>query len=335
MVFGFTTAVIAGFLLTAVPNWTGAPALQGGPLAFLVALWFAGRVAVLAPGGLPTPLVIAADVAFLPALALVLAPALLRKRNGRNLSIPPLLVLAAGANALVHLGALGVVAGGVQIGLQTGVDIVVVLLVVIGGRVVPLFTGNALRAPMRAPDWTDRWALYTVLAVAIFDLVPPVEALAGVAALIASLVNSLRMRGWRGSKTLHSPILWVLHLGYLWVVLGLALKGLSVLTGIIPGPLALHALTAGAIGTFTLGMMSRVALGHTGRPLQVKPVIAFAYGLVSAGALLRVAAPLLGTDNYVHLGVHGAGLLWAMGFLIFAVLYGPILMRPRIDGRPG
>jgi uncharacterized protein involved in response to NO len=152
MVFGFTTAVIAGFLLTAVPNWTGAPALQGGPLAFLVALWFAGRVAVLAPGGLPTPLVIAADVAFLPALALVLAPALLRKRNGRNLGIPPLLVLAAGANALVHLGALGVVAGGVQIGLQTGVDIVVVLLVVIGGRVVPLFTGNALRAPMRAPD---------------------------------------------------------------------------------------------------------------------------------------------------------------------------------------
>jgi len=335
MIFGFAGAVIAGFLLTAVPNWTGVPGHKGRTLAGLAALWLAGRIVVYFNGSLPWPLVMLVDVSFLPTLAAAITPALVRTRNYRNLGIPPLLLGAALVNFLIHWDARQ---GGMMLAnaaMQAAMDVVVVLIVFIGGRVVPFFTQNALREPVRGSNWTDRWSLYAVLAVAVLDLAAGMELAAGFAALAATLVNALRMRGWRSFATRHQPILWILHLGYVWVVAGLTLKAISSFSGAVPWTLAIHGLTAGAIGTFTLGMMSRVALGHTGRPLHVKPAIVAAYVSVNLGAMLRILAPFIVPASSSLIGVHVAGALWASAFLLFVLVYTPILTTQRIDGRPG
>lgn len=214
------------------------------------------------------------------------------------------------------------------------VGLVTLLMIIIGGRVIPGFTANALGTPSRRPDWTDKAALYAAIAVLLLELLPQARLAQGLAALGAAVLVALRMRGWQSLRTSRHPILWVLHLGYAWIAVGLAFKGFGLLTEIVRWQDALHGLTAGAIGTLTLGMMSRVALGHTGRPLQVRPAITAAYILITLATVIRLCTPFAATLHPVQALTHVAGALWAAAFIIYFVVYAPILIAPRADARP-
>ncbi len=334
MLFGFTAAVIAGFLLTAVPAWTGIPPVKGGRLVALAVLWVAGRLAVYFAALLPAWLVAAIDVAFFPAVALTIAPALVASNNRRNFGFPVVLLVFALANLAIHAAATGYFPAGAEIGIKVAVGLVTLLMIIIGGRVIPGFTANALGTPSRRPDWTDKAALYAAIAVLLLELLPQARLAQGLAALGAAVLVALRMRGWQSLRTSRRPILWVLHLGYAWIAVGLAFKGFGLLTEIVRWQDALHGLTAGAIGTLTLGMMSRVALGHTGRPLQVRPAITAAYILITLATVIRLCTPFAATLHPVQALTHVAGALWAAAFIIYFVVYAPILIAPRADARP-
>jgi uncharacterized protein involved in response to NO len=335
MLFGFTAAVIAGFLLTAVPNWTGIPAVRGGRLVALAALWIAGRLAVYFGTLLPAWLVAAIDVAFFPALVLAIAPALVASDNRRNFGFPIVLLVFALANLAIHAAAMGYLPViGAEIGIKVAVGLVTLLMIVIGGRVIPGFTANALGTPSRRPNWTDKGALYAAIAVLLLELLPQARPAQGLAAAAAAVLVALRMRGWQSLRTARQPILWVLHLGYAWIAVGFAFKALALLTEMLRWQDALHGLTAGAIGTLTLGMMSRVALGHTGRPLRVRPSITAAYILITLATVIRLCTPFAAALHPVQALTHVAGALWAAAFIIYFVVYAPMLVAPRADGRP-
>jgi uncharacterized protein involved in response to NO len=335
MLFGYGSAVLAGFLLTATPGWSGRPPVKGAPLALLVLTWLAGRVASSAGGGAPV-LAAAIDLAFLPALALAIAFAL-QAAPRRNLVFMPVIGVLLLLNLGVHLDAQGVLPGLGALALRGALDVFVLLIGLIGGRVVPAFTGNALaargeRVSVRAFSLRDRLAIGSLMLLLLADLMGLTRA-AGVVALAAALLNAWRLYGWQGSRTLREPILWVLHLGYLWLAIGLAWKGMVDLTGFLPSADALHGLAIGAVGTMTLAVMSRAALGHTGRPLRAPLLVVASYVLVTAATVARLAAPLAPARSLLLLELSGA--LWTLAFAAFAIRLGPVLLRPRVDGRPG
>ena len=336
MLFGYATAVLAGFLLTATPGWSGLPSVAGAPLAGLALLWLAGRAASWVGDGLPAAAVIV-DLAFLPALALAITPHL-QAAARRNLVFLPLLGALFLAQLAVDLDATGQVSGIGSIALRAALDLFALLIALIGGRVVPSFTANALKASggpaqLRAFSWLDRLAVGALVAMLLADLAT-LPRLAGALALAAAALNGLRMWGWHGRRTLHEPLLWVLHLGYAWLVAGLAWKGLVDLTGFLPGSEALHGLAIGAVGTMTIAVMSRASLGHTGRPLHAPGPVVVGYLLISGAALARLAAPLLAADLYLPALLVATG-LWSAAWLLFLVAFASVLSRPRVDGRPG
>ncbi len=340
MVFGYTAAVIAGFILTAVSNWTQTKPWNGRPLALLAVLWLAGRLAWAAAPWLPAPLVAAVDLSFLPVLAWMVAVPLLATGNRRNLIFVALFTALFVANLLIHLEALGVLHDGGHRGLILAVTLIMLFMTVLGGRVIPMFTGNALRrrgenVEIKAVPALERAALITLLVVALLDLVVEGSAAAGIAALAAAVVHGARMSRWQSGRTLGDPLLWVMHLGYGWLVVGLALRGLAALApDVIPPVVALHAFTTGAIGTLTLGIMTRVSLGHTGRPFVAAPVTVVCYGLVTVAALSRVSVPIL-APALTAAAMALTAALWVGAFLLFLIEYFGVLCRPRIDGRPG
>ena len=338
MLHGFVVAAIAGFLLTAVPSWTGRRGFGGAPLVVMFAVWLAGRVACAANGPLPALLVAAVDLAFLPVLAGWIAPPLIRERN-RN--TPLLAVLGAlwAANALFHLALWRGDAALAGTSLLATVNLVLVLVTVIGGRITPSFTSTALRmrgvaATVRAARPMTPLAVGAMVAVTIVDLYAGGSRFAGGLALAAALIQFARLAQWQGHRTLGSPLLWILHLGYLWIPIGLLLKGLALL-GITAGAFGwLHALTAGCLATMIFGVMTRVSLGHTGRPLVLPRGVVLAYGLLTGAAVLRVIGPMQPFVAYTWT-IAASATLWAAAFAVFLVQYGPILWRPRPDGRPG
>jgi uncharacterized protein involved in response to NO len=339
MVFGFVAAAAAGFLLTAAPTWTQSAPLAGAPLAALASLWLAGRIAMVLSGTLPLSLVAACDLAFLPALAFAVARPILSARQLRNAGFP----LALAALALLDLGtqldALGVAPGLAPPCIHGAVDLALVLIVLVGGRITPSFTANALRragvsAEVRTRPALDRLALAAVAGSALAELVAPRTRLSGAVALLAAAAAAARMSGWQTLRTLGDPLLWSLHLGSAWVALGLAAVALADLTGGIPWTVGLHAETTGAIGTMVLAVMTRVALGHTGRPLAAPRAAVAAYLLVSAAALARTAGALLAPGAYPQV-IALAALLFAAAYAIFLAGYAPMLVRPRIDRQPG
>jgi uncharacterized protein involved in response to NO len=339
MVFGFAPAVLAGFLLTAVPNWTATRPLSGAPVAALAGLWLAGRLALWTSAALPPVAVALVDVAFPATLAAIVAVPLVRARNRRNMGFPVLLGLLAVASGLAHLEFLGVLAGGAARGNTLAIDVLVLIVAVVGGRVVPAFTRNWLRAkgiaaPVATRPALDVATLTATVGVVALDQVPGAGLAAGWCAAAAALLHLLRLGGWQGWRTLGSPIMWILHLAYLWLAVGFACRAMALLTGVPDPTAALHAFTAGAIGSMTLGVMTRAALGHTGRPLRVPPAIAAAYALVSLGAALRVAGPAL-LPGFYAAEIMASGLAWGAGFVLFGAVYWPILTRPRVDGVPG
>lgn len=331
MIYGFTVAVIAGFLLTAVRNWTNQPTPTGAGLFGLAALWALGRLAVLTGSLLPEVLTASVDLAFLPVLAVALGIPLWRSKNWRNIAFVPLLLALSALNATFHFGD----AGQASRALRLAVDVVILIIVVVGGRVIPMFTRNTLKvATLRTSPVLDWLAFGSTVLVLISDLVPSAVQAGAWAAFAAAAFNALRIGGWASVQTVRRPLLWVLHLGYAWLPIGFFLKGLAVYVPSIPANSALHALTVGAIGLLTLGMMSRVALGHTGRPLEVGRSVVLAFGLLALAAIGRSALPIFAPDHYMAI-LWVSGLCWAAGFLVFSVSYWRILTEPRVDGRAG
>jgi uncharacterized protein involved in response to NO len=334
MIFGYSVAVIAGFLLTAARNWTNIPTAAGVSLAGLAALWLAARLMPFFPDVFPPWLIAAVDVAFLPALATALAIPLLRSGERRNLIFLPLLGALASANVLVHMELMGYGANTARAGTFLGLNLIVLLIVIMGGRVIPFFTERALSGvmPKRWPaiEWLSPGS---ALAFLVAELLLPNSLIAGALAALAALSNGIRVFGWYTSRFWAVPLLWVLHLGYAWIVTGFCLKALAAF-GLIAPQFTVHAFTVGGIGVLTLGMMARVSLGHTGRPLKVSTAVALAFALINLAAVLRGIIPIAFPQWLAHL-VALSGALWVAGFGIFLAVYAPILSQPRIDGRPG
>jgi uncharacterized protein involved in response to NO len=338
MIYGFIVAAIAGFLLTAVPSWTGARGFAGTPLVALTAVWLVGRIAFSAGGAIPLNIVAICDLAFLPALMALVAPPLLRARN-RN--TPLLLVLAAiWLSDVVFLFALqrsDMLSA--RTALVVAIDIVLLLITIIGGRIVPAFTASALRARgedtnFRSNRWIDGLLVSAMLVVALTDALMLEGYIASLAAAVAALLHIWRFAGWGTLRTLRDPLVWSLHLAYMWLPLGLALKAVHLVTGATWSGYWLHALTIGVAASMILAVMTRAALGHTGRPLVPAKVIAVAYALLSLAAVVRVFGPTLMPAHYLW-SVVAAGSLWVLAFSLFLVVYTPILIRPRVDSRPG
>ena len=331
MLFGYTVAVVAGFLLTAVRNWTNLPTPSGVPLALLAALWVAGRVLVLTPWGMAAALV---NAAFPVAAGIAIAVPMVRSANRRNYFFAALLVLMGGVVLAFHLSHQGVLSWPSRLGLLAGLDIVLFVMAVMGGRVIPMFTNNGVPGTnARRTVATERLALGSVLLLLAADLAQAPAAVVGVVALAAAIAHAVRLWLWQPWRTLRAPIVWVLHAAYAWIVAHLALRALAA-AGFVGESVALHALTLGAIGGLTIGMMTRTAKGHTGRPLMADGYEVAAYGLVMTAAVVRVAGGLLVPGAYLATVVASAA-LWSTAFAIYAVRYWPVLTRPRLDGKPG
>jgi len=340
MLFGYALAVIAGFMLTAVPNWVGGGHLAGGKLAALVALWLAGRVLIALADVVPAGVVAAVDCAFPVALAVVLAPMPIAKRQWRNLPLLVLLLLLALTNLRIHSTVAGWQDGAPGDALLVALDIVLMLVLIMGGRVVPAFTRNFLRQPGADPGINDPKPLIIVavaamLVVGLADtIIPDVPLVAGLAALVAGVVSTLRLARWRTWAIRGNALLWILHAGYAALAAGLMLRGVAVLTSAVPVDLAVHVLTVGAVGITTLAMLTRVSLGHTGRAMRLAWPVVVAYGMLIAAAIVRLAAPVLPDTLYTP-ALHLSGVLWAIAFALFVLVYAPILIQRRPDGKPG
>lgn len=334
MVFGYGVAVVAGFLLTSVKNWTGIQTVHGKGLAGLAALWLAGRVLPFFPDALPHGLIALVDLAFLPALTMALAVPLVRHGQPRNLAFVPILAVMALANGMVHLQVLGLARATAHVGTYLAVDLIILLIAIIGGRVIPFFTERALAgaAPRRWPV-IERASILAVVALALSELLELPAAAVAAIAVLGALSHAIRWWGWHERRVWSLPLLWVLYLGYGWVVVGFALKALAAAGQLSPF-LALHAFTVGGIGVMTLGIMARVALGHTGRPLQPAKAVVWAFALINLATLARVALPIEAPRWYVP-SIALAGGLWMAAFLLFLAVYSPILIQARVDGRPG
>jgi uncharacterized protein involved in response to NO len=335
MIFGYTAAVISGFLLTAVPNWTGRRPVDGWRLLFLFLLWCAGRLAFLMIG-LTSPLpAIVLDSLFLPCLFLVVAREVALGRSWRNLTPLVLVGLLAISNIGFHAEVLNT--GNAGLAGQAGVAVIVVLIILIGGRIVPNFTRTYLsrKGATHLPVSFNRFDIVS-LATAAIALIAwvagPRETWTGVLFLLAALLQFVRMTRWAGLYVWSNQLVFVLHLGYLFVPLGFLLGGVSILLpGSLAGSAVMHAWTVGAIGVMTLAVMTRATLGHTGRELAASGLTVAAYGAIVASAVLRIAA---GAFPNAGLGlIDLAGFAWIAGFSLFAIEYVPMLVRARLDHR--
>lgn len=332
MLFGFALAIVLGTLLTALPSWAGTPEIRGRPLAALTALWLLGRVAFWAAPWLPAWAVALADLPLLPLLAALVTPALLRVPNRLYLLLPPLLLALAGANIAYHLAVVGNDAALAAQALRAGVYGVIAIFLLKGGVLVPIFTGNALRAagrgeqpPFRLP--LEAAALGSVLLLAALDLAHAPRPLVGSAALLCALVHGARSARWRGWRVAGQPLVASLNLAFAWLIAAFALKA-AVEFGLLASDDAwLHAFTVGALGLMMLGLMNRVVLRHTGRALAVPAAMRLAYASMLAAALLRLAVGLhAGATPLLAL----AGLLWALPFVVYLALYGRALLAPSL-----
>jgi uncharacterized protein involved in response to NO len=331
MLFGFALAVIVGFLFTAGRNWSGRPTPTGLPLAAMAALWVAGRVLVLTPFGWAAALV---NAAFPLAAAIALAILFFAGGNRRNYFFVALLALMSVAVLVFHLARLDVLQIPGSTAIQVALDIILFIMAVMGGRVIPMFTNNGVPgAGATRNNLVEKLALGSVLVLLAADVLGVGAAPLAVIAALAAIAHAVRWSLWRPWKTLRTPLVWILHAGYLWLALHLALRASAALGWIGSSP-ATHALTAGAIGGMVIGMITRTALGHTARPLRAGRTELACYVLITSAAVVRVFVPLAMPEQLVN-AVLVSALLWSAGFGLYAVRYWPILTRPRLDGLPG
>jgi uncharacterized protein involved in response to NO len=334
MIFGYTVAVISGFLLTAVRNWTGEQTARGYTLLALVLLWLAGRVLPFTAALVPAWLIATVDIAFLPALAVALTLPLVRSRQLHNLLFLIIIAALTVVNVMIHLQILGYVQVTAGSSIYSAVYLVVLLIVILGGRVIPFFTERGVRgAVTRRHAAIEFLSPLAVILMIVLDLMSADPAAIITAAALAAAVNGIRLFGWYHAGIWSVPLLWILHLGYAWLIAGFVLKALSA-AAIVSPMLAVHAFTTAGIGAMTLGMMARVSLGHTGRTLEIEPAMTMAFILINLAGFSRVFAPVLLPEWYNGFVVL-AGFLWMTAFITFIGAYTRVLIKPRIDGLPG
>jgi len=334
MLLGYSIAVIAGFLLTAVKNWTGIQTVQGNQLAGLCLLWIYGRVVPFYSELLPDVLIALIDFSFLPTLAYFVAKPILKSGNYKNLFFIALLLLMALGNALIHAEILGISNSSAWMGLNLVIAIILMIILVIAGRVFPFFTERGLKGVMAIRNPVlDGLAIATsalVFGLLIFD---SNGLFLTVCAVLAVIANFVRVSGWYVQRIWYVPLLWVLYLGYGWIMLGFVFVALSSISIVQPS-LAIHAFTVGGIGVLTLGMMARVSLGHTGRVMKASNTIAIAFALINVAAVFRVLMPALLPDWYGSFLVVST-YSWLAAFSLFIFIYTPILSTARIDSQAG
>jgi uncharacterized protein involved in response to NO len=328
MLYGYVAAAVAGFLLTAIPNWTGRLPVNGWPLAALASLWLAGRVAILTSAAIGGTVAAAIDISFLAVLAAVAGREIVSGKNWRNLRVLVVLIVLIIGNVVFHAEVL--LNGSADYGIRIAIAAVLLLISLVGGRIVPSFTGNWIKRqnPGRMPVPFARFDAVTIAASAIALagwIAMPAHAVTGALLLAAGALQSVRVARWAGDRTLADRLVLVLHVGYLFVPLGFVLVGLSVFLAAVPPSAGIHAWTAGAIGLMTLAVMTRATLGHTGRPLQATPATQAIYACVLLAALVRVCAALAGSLA----AIEAAGALWILGFAGFAFVYAPLLLRHK------
>jgi len=331
MLFGFVMAAVAGFLLTAIPNWTGRLPVRGYPLAALAGLWLLGRLACLISADLPAWLAVLADLAFPTALLAVAAREIITGRNWRNLPMTAPLMLFIIADLLMHLDSLGVSVP-TGLGWRLAVGAPIVLISVIGGRIIPSFTRNWLfkRKTPRLPspqDMLDTAAVALLAVALILWAFLPDHRVTGALLIAAALLNAVRLGRWAGMVSWPEPLLFILHIGYGWVAVGTALLGLSIFNIGVPVASAIHALTAGATAVMILAVMPRVTLGHTGRELTANRATVVVFVLINAAAVARVCASW--HTEFMTILLLVAGACWIAAFGLFELVYGPMLLTRR------
>jgi uncharacterized protein involved in response to NO len=326
MLFGYVAAAVAGFLLTAIPNWTGRLPVSGWPLAGLAALWLAGRVAIFFSGKIGGALAAAIDISFLLTLAAVAAREIVAGKNWRNLRVVGVLAALALGNIVFHAEAL--IQGAANYGTRIALAAAILLISLIGGRIVPSFTNNWLarnNPGRRLPIPFSRYDMLAIAAGAIGLLAwitAPADRITGVLLLLAGLLHTRRLARWAGDRTLANRLVLVLHVAYAFVPLGFLLVGLSTFTPAILPTAGIHAWTVGAVGLMTLAVMTRATLGHTGQPLHAGIATQVIYALIFVSAILRIVAALTGSHNLIE----GAAVCWLLGFAVFVLAYGRLLI---------
>jgi uncharacterized protein involved in response to NO len=334
MLLGYSAAVIAGFLLTAVKNWTNQPTLTGDKLAGLALLWLYGRILPFYSGLLPDPLIALVDFAFLPALAYEISKPVIKTRQLKNGIFIGLLALLTIGNGLIHAQLLGIYQNTAWTGIQVVVATIILLILVLAGRVLPFFIERGLSGTLIIKNpLLDGLSIGSAALVFVLQIGTVSGTFLALVAIFAAVVNSARLFGWYVQRIWYVPLLWILYVGYGWIILGFIFTALSAFH-LLTNVLAIHAFTVGGIGVLTLGMMARVSLGHTGRTLKASNAIAIAFVLINITALIRVLIPLILPKWYDTL-IYASTLTWLAAFALFMFVYAPILTRPRLDGNEG
>ncbi len=336
MIFGFTAATISGFLLTAVKNWTGIQTINGKPLLLLFLLWLISRLLVFVSGTWVIPTVAILDSLFLLAVTIAFSVPVFKKRQWSNLAFSGKLLLLFIANVVFYLGLLGYVDNGVHYGLYAGFYTALAVIFNMGRRVIPFFIEKGLGCPFSAKNyqWVDVSSLWLFLAFTIADIFFPNHFIVAILGLALVILHSARLYGWYHKNIWKKSLLWVLYVGYSWIVLGFLLKVASVIGDVSPF-LSLHAFAYGGIGMITAGMMARVSLGHTGNNVFEPPkILHIIFALLFIGAIIRVILPLFLNQYYLYF-IETSQVLWIAAFLLFFIKYAPMLIKARADGRYG
>ncbi len=335
MIFGYSLAVIAGFLLAAVGNWTGLPTVRGTPLLLLFLAWLLARLLLL---GDTAWLIYAAafDLLFTAGLVLAITAPILRARQWGNLGIVAIVLLLLGSNLLFYLGAGGWLEQGVYLGLYSGLYLILGLVLVMSRRVVPFFIERGVGYPveLRNSQFIDVAGLLAFLVFWLADLYQPNGLVVAWSAIALVLLHGVRLQGWYTSGIWRKPLLWSLYLAHVAIILGFGLKALVYYVDLSPY-FALHAYAVGGIGLITMGMMARVILGHTGRAVADPPkAVSWLFAALILATLVRVALPILHIERYA-LWISLSQWLWIIAFSGFVLVYAPMLVRTRVDGKDG
>ncbi len=336
MLFGYVMAVVAGFLLTAIKNWTGVEVLRGKALAFLFSLWLLARLLPLSGFVLPIGLIAFVDVGFLFLLAVACLRPVLQVKQYKQVGIISKLFLLMLCNIVFYLGVMGILAEGVQWGLYSALYMIIALILVMMRRVMPMFIQNGVDGDTDVKNraWVDHSSLILLVCLWISDVFTEYNNVTAIFAVLLTVLHSLRLAGWYTRKVWSKSLVWILVAAYLFIILGFALKALSMVFALSPF-LSVHAFTAGGIGLLTIGMMSRVALGHTARNVFEPPAIVFwSFAALLLGVVVRVIFPLFSMDLYVY-WIAISQVLWMLAFAIFVFVYTPMLLSERVDGRDG
>ena len=335
MVYGYAMAVIAGFLLTAIKNWTGIQTLHGWGLAVLFLIWFATRVLFMTGKG-SIELIAVMDIGFMLLLIVFASLPLLKIKQWKNLALVGKLLLMLISNAVFYLGVMGIIEEGVRIGLYSGLYLIVALIFTMGRRVIPFFIEKGVDEQVQLVNrrWVDISSLILFLLFWIFELIEPNGLIVALLATVLFFLHSIRLMDWHTMGIWKKPLLWVIYIAYGFLVVGLALKAAVYFLGMSPF-LSAHAFAYGGVGIMTMGMMSRVALGHTARDVfSPPPILSWMFAFIIIGAVIRVFFPLFDSAQYM-LWIGISQVLWTISFIMFLFIYTPVCMKPRIDGRSG